>query len=482
MKQPLLTKDFVMSRIGFATCIGFGVHIPYLIRSLADSLALVGPEDLPLPIADHMWTWLAAWPYPHDLVHEYDWWTTKSARRIENNFLQPSTVDLCLERYRQDCADGLDSASRDSPITPVQELPLPTPDLQRQRCIYCRVSKVMHSDAMGKISQTQVTAATEAVVMETVGELGRRKMARVYSLAEEIHMKEMASPNPPAEGPISQQSGAQQSQWAPGIELTHADIVKRMGRKVHERRGFAKGKHHSGYFVPLPEGKWRSDAECTTEASIVTDRDGYFRRTGTQVAVPSATSAVLPAPFATDKYRFTPAPDGEEGEPSRHAELESLFGNATIIPRDMPPTRRSEGPRSTDVPAITLPKATATSTRSHHDINELADNEDDDVDMDGPGPELMQLYQPADSDESDDDVNLDGPQAEAMFGIFITPRQEQTPGVGTVAAPVNAPADDVTQPINRSADPWSTDDINFANLNLSDDLFAISEGSDDDVV
>ena len=85
-------------------------------------------------------------------------------------------------------------------------------------------------------------------------------------------------------------------------------------------------------------------------------------------------------------------------------------------------------------------------------------------------------------DESDDDVNLDGPQAETMFGIFITPRQEQTPGVGTVAAPVNAPADDVTQPINRSADPWSTDDINFANLNLSDDLFAISEGSDDDVV
>ena len=81
-------------------------------------------------------------------------------------------------------------------------------------------------------------------------------------------------------------------------------------------------------------------------------------------------------------------------------------------------TQRSEGPRSTDVPAITPPKATAISTCNHRDINESADNEDDDVDMDGPGPELMQLYQPADSDESDDDVDLDGPQAEAMFGIF----------------------------------------------------------------
>lgn len=117
---------YVMSCIGIATSIGLMIELPIILRSLADSLADVNLDHLPLGLHPSLLALLddgVASDSPSRLVDSYacDWWSHK-AEPATRGIFGIDTLDECLDHYRQwvsipvdsipvDCQSGQDAPS-----------------------------------------------------------------------------------------------------------------------------------------------------------------------------------------------------------------------------------------------------------------------------------------------------------------------------------------------------------------------------------
>src|SRR3981189_599237 len=96
---------YIMSWVGMAPTIGFVIEGPILLRSLADSLADVNLDHLPLGFHPSLLAALddgVATESPSRLVDSYacDWWR-HNTEPAAGQILGTNTLDECLNSYRQ---------------------------------------------------------------------------------------------------------------------------------------------------------------------------------------------------------------------------------------------------------------------------------------------------------------------------------------------------------------------------------------------
>src|SRR3981189_1272039 len=109
---------YIMSWVGIATTIGLVIDVPILLRSLADRLADVNLDHLPLGFHPSLLAALddgVATESPSRLVDSYacDWWR-HNTEPAAGQILGTNTLDECLISYRQYIPDP--SISDSSPI------------------------------------------------------------------------------------------------------------------------------------------------------------------------------------------------------------------------------------------------------------------------------------------------------------------------------------------------------------------------------
>lgn len=379
----------------------------------------------------------------------------------------------------------------------------------------------MHADALQKIQEGQVTAATQKAVTDTEAEMARRRMGTAYLLAEFALSMEQAPPNAPLIMPGEPQPPVPvntQSQWTFGLQVTLDDVLGKFGRKARDKRTFTRGRQHTGYYKPLPDGRWNENA-CHSEEPDVNSADaGGFSAIGKSSirTIPSAPSDSLPAPFTTARFRYTPPPVEAEAGTSRHAAaLETLFGKATTVhPAEGTLTpKRSKGSRAHMIASplrMNTPMPTGVADmqpRDAHDAGDIyMDDSEDDLDLDGPDDIAilgMTLKPPAEEESDSEEIDSDGPDEAAILGMTVKPTLEEhsdsdddvdldgpddaailgMSGGPTTTANVT-PAfqstshENTAHPIHRSAGKY--DAIDFANLNLSEDLFDLSDSDEDE--
>ncbi len=175
-----------MQYVGVATSVGLPVQVPLILRSLADSLAFIPASDLPIKIDKDFLSWMGSIPYVHIPEHGMNWWASKAARKIAGHHLQDSTLELCLEIYRQTHEN----------VRPRITLTPPPKPLPVARCVMCRELRVLYIQAAESLITLRNTAAANRDRLVAYGEMGRRRMAAAYELGELAQMKESLIPAP----------------------------------------------------------------------------------------------------------------------------------------------------------------------------------------------------------------------------------------------------------------------------------------------
>ncbi len=114
-----------------------------------------------------------------------NWWASKAARKLPGHYLQESTLELCLETYRRTHADVRLQITLTPPLQP----------LPAARCAMCRELRVLYIQATESLIALRNTCAANRDNLIAYGEMGRRRMAAAYELAELAQMKETLVPN-----------------------------------------------------------------------------------------------------------------------------------------------------------------------------------------------------------------------------------------------------------------------------------------------
>jgi len=101
-------QRFILSYIGMATAIGWSVEISIILRSLADSMAVLPENELPLAIHPDFLATLNIRAYEEDnkcqVVKGYNlsWWTGQKPRDLDTvKILDQSSLAGCITHYHQ---------------------------------------------------------------------------------------------------------------------------------------------------------------------------------------------------------------------------------------------------------------------------------------------------------------------------------------------------------------------------------------------
>jgi len=329
-----------MSQIGFATSIGLVFEVPILLRSLAESLAEVNFDHLPLGFHPSLLAVLDDGVAPQltsSLVPSYalDWWRHRSEPAADN-IMGIDTLDQCLDHHKQYFTES-DSPAAASEAVPVP-VPVPAPAPDCQSCINLRglVNDMLHEACSTLQFVDSCQSSADAALNANV-----RKAAGLHQLHELALLKELqAEPQALATGSKPPQRAGQSSRrtavgrkselvaanaqaeleslkslppgsykWTWGVDITENDVL------VANEKNKSRGKRqHSGYGLSLADGakgrkEWSSTPTVSTVASNACGRPPTV--SGNRADEPSPPSpAPAPAPFPDA------LPDAEPGQPS----------------------------------------------------------------------------------------------------------------------------------------------------------------------
>jgi hypothetical protein len=252
-----------MSYIGIATLLGRPIEIPIIIRSLADSMALVHDDDLPLNFDSGLLSTLDIGAHTNDnkskIVgsYEHNWWTGRKARDLKNvQKLDASTVLSCLDHYKQQLSlstpvvgsgsnyrAGAVAGAGDTNTPPhLPSVPAANPSTsytgsEARSCQKCKMYKQLLSDVL--LDTLKFRDKTSA---STLLDLGIRKASAFHLLHEAAILKETAGIVHPAPASkklqiaaVNKQAKSQLRQlqnlppsshkWSWGETLTEDDVL-----------------------------------------------------------------------------------------------------------------------------------------------------------------------------------------------------------------------------------------------------------------
>jgi hypothetical protein len=290
-------KLFIMSYVGIATTLGQPVEIPIILRSLADSIALLHENDkLPLFNPSLLATLDVGKDGKSQVVKNYahSWWTSRKPRDLNDvSLLGPSTVESCIEHYRKQCANAKQSsanpkssstAGADAKNASAAEAGFQLPASAglyasissyanispnasaryARQCRNCKIYCQQLSDVLLDMLKFRNYASAMSTSSLALLNLGLRKTSIFHLLHQAAISKETAgipnpaprpkvhniSESPPKASPELSVLPASSYKWTWGETLSKEEVL------ALRRTGTRPGKaSHSGYDVDMAEGR-----------------------------------------------------------------------------------------------------------------------------------------------------------------------------------------------------------------------------------
>ncbi|KAF8965104.1 hypothetical protein BDZ97DRAFT_1813684 [Flammula alnicola] len=311
---------FIMSYIGIATGVGQIVEVPIVLRSLADSLAMVSDADLPVEFNSAFIATLDVGTTEEQfwrVVKDYhlSWWMM-TRQPADRQLLTAITLETCLTHYRlQRQMDATGSiAQKIIPLPPFQPS---TPDADADAdCSRCAANHTIAADLLGELrslknfassmaelSRNKVAIATQVILKEArtsgsasasdsadISDSERRELIRQVAGAAEADLRRLQAMPPTS------------FKWTWGERLTKADVL--------DLRHFAKQRLRSGYNTSIREAKLLGEfsvASPTTPNGTAR----YSLVSADADTPPPATTLQFPAHFGSFHTKTTTSQDSQ---------------------------------------------------------------------------------------------------------------------------------------------------------------------------
>jgi len=271
----LLQQLFILSYIGYVTSIGDSVDVPIIVRSLAESIAMLEEHDLPVSVTrDLLMTLDTDLSEQNPLCRQVDryecaWWTARKPRDLKTaDILDRSTVDKCLAMHLRKIQE--EDGQLTGHETRTTRPNTPAPSKKSIDCPTCKDYRQLVADILLDMLEIHNFAKASVTSGETQFNVDVRRASTFHQLHEAAHAKEMAGYASGAsvshDGSISldKSSIAEKAKrelerlqalppsshkWTWGESLTEAEVLGgvRPGNRLERER-------HSGYQVSLREG------------------------------------------------------------------------------------------------------------------------------------------------------------------------------------------------------------------------------------
>lgn len=269
----------MLSFVGIGSAIGQTLEIPIMVRSLADSLARLSEDDLPVPIDPGFMALLEVDARERNdrcrVVDKYDcsWWTGRRPQDLNTvEYLSAETLMRCLEFHRDQLGKDQDIATLAHPH-PLAMPPAPAPvgAGQATNCRTCIEYRGLVSEMFKNLQEIHKYSTTMTTASENQWKIDMRSASTFHLLHQAVIAKETAHPAPvPSPIPVyaSTKTRAsavrQQAQkelnmysalppashkWTWGEVLTEREVLAL--RRTGTRPGRAP---HSGYDISLDDG------------------------------------------------------------------------------------------------------------------------------------------------------------------------------------------------------------------------------------
>ena len=333
MQSLIVIKLFVMSFIGIATSLGQPVDIPIILRSLADSIALVDGNDRMPVLSAGFLSMLDIGAHNKDnkcrVVGAYniDWWSGRKPRNCDDvEVLNSSNVQYCLDHYGRQIArptegvgagnlsDGNsgivhNSGSTDSAGSHSMAGPGPTFPDETIQCQKCSKYRQLLSDVLLDTLRFRNYASTMSTASWNLINIRLRRTSTFHQLYEAAITKEttVSSPAPAPTLPASSYK------WTWGETLSNSEVLDL--RPDHPGSGAA---HHSGYNLSLPDGRFAG--EYSEQHSGSSDPQGEYNHLSADMCLnPPDTDHSLPSYFDEHRqsYRSRQVPSSRTSPPFR---------------------------------------------------------------------------------------------------------------------------------------------------------------------
>jgi hypothetical protein len=269
----------VLSYIGFSTSIGHTLQVPIIVRSLADSIALLDEDDLPLPFDLDFKIMLDVDPsFQHRLcqlvdVYSSAWWKRNKPRTLDlADILDASSFRRLLDTHKEQLADAEDTTWD---IPPIPTSPKsPPPHSSANSCPKCGHYSQILSNALQDLVNVHELSNTMVASHEAQWNISMRRASTFNLLHEAAVIKDVAhvAGSPSATPIISPDSVAETSNSVAEIARKNLSRLQSLppsshkwtwGERLSEKEVLdlarsgtrPKKKIHSGYDVSLIDGK-----------------------------------------------------------------------------------------------------------------------------------------------------------------------------------------------------------------------------------
>ncbi|KAF8157791.1 hypothetical protein BJ912DRAFT_1070078 [Pholiota molesta] len=299
--QEYLHKEllFIMSYVGLATSIGLVVDVPFVVRSLGDSLGMLNEPSLPLVVEVGFIDTLAAGTNSEQfgrVVESYvsEWWA-EDKKPAESTILGPRTVNSHLDHYRNALAEQTDSKGNQLPaltVNPIPAVGLPSASPSTS-CPTCEPHRALATTLLAKLNTLKNLTSALVLSHKAHTEVDTRKALASFLLYEQVVRKE-ADTVIPMEVPA----------------MTAPTETARASRAI---RAMARDELNHLYFTesPSPHYKWTSGEILTREEVLhMARRDHVAGDSGYNVSL-----ADERAPMGDDSSTNSPGDNTGATEP-----------------------------------------------------------------------------------------------------------------------------------------------------------------------
>lgn len=235
----------MLSIIGVGNTLGLLIDVPIIVRSLVDSFAFVGEDELPLPMTSDFLTLLDTGTDPRRhgrIVHDYHlaWWMNDECPDMESEWLSSGTVGPCVEYH----ADQLcRNANNDRHVADVPLYVAPSLGHSSDPGANADLQPIV-DHLIDELPSLHGMAAAMQTTHEKNWDLAMRRASGFYDLHEKALLKETDEDAEPTAGTGPDASLPDASRkWTWGESLTQDDVlgIDRHRSRVQDRAAFQSG-------------------------------------------------------------------------------------------------------------------------------------------------------------------------------------------------------------------------------------------------
>jgi hypothetical protein len=324
---------------------GQSVIVPILLRSLAESIALLKENEFPIGVnPDFLLTLDSDLSVQHDScaivdVYECAWWkkpikegSLKSARVLDH-----SSIDKCIETHLKQIPSTIPTLA-----TNADDPHLGTEAINSRRCPQCNQYRQILSNTLQDLLEIQQFSSSMATSSECQWNIDMRRASTFNLLHEAAVIKEMstsATSATSATSPTSARTRAERVavkakreltrlqalpttsyKWTWGERLTDAEVIA-----LH-RSGTRPGQMHSGYDTSLRDGKLGSESSAPPSMPVSIDVPSN-QHADSSASLPDYQFPAIP--FFVKKKNLSYDPLGKSRQLSSHIPQSSALADLT---------------------------------------------------------------------------------------------------------------------------------------------------------